>query len=98
MERALHPRVEVHMRRYSMSWLLACVTLLASPLRSVADDSQDAIFVIAHKDVAAAALSRDELRPFFQTKKNTWPDGSALRAFNLPEGESVQRVGLPRTS
>jgi ABC-type phosphate transport system substrate-binding protein len=90
MERALHPRVEVHMRRYSMSWLLACVTLLVSPLRSVADDSQETIFVIAHKDVAAAALSRDELRPIFQTKKNTWPDGSALRAFNLPDGESVR--------
>lgn len=73
-----------------MSWLLACVTLLASPLLSVADDSKEAILVIVHKDVAAQSLSRDELRPIFQTKKNTWPDGSALRAFNLPDNESVR--------
>jgi ABC-type phosphate transport system substrate-binding protein len=90
MERALHPRVEVHMRRYSMSWLLACVTLLASPFVSLADDSKEVILVIAHKGVAAASMSRDELRPIFQTKKNTWPDGSALRAFNLPGNDSVR--------
>jgi ABC-type phosphate transport system substrate-binding protein len=90
MERAPHPRVEVHMRRHSMSWLLACVTLLASPFVSLADDSKEVILVIANKDVAAAAMSRDELRPIFQTKKNAWPDGSALRAFNLPGSDSVR--------
>ena len=90
MERALHPRVEVHMRRQSMSWLFACLTLLASPFVSFADDSKEVILVIVHKDVAVHALSRDELRPIFQTKKNTWPDGSAMRAFNLSDKDSVR--------
>jgi ABC-type phosphate transport system substrate-binding protein len=90
MERAAHLRVEVHMRHYSMSWLLACMTLIASPLRSLAEDNKETILVIVHKDVAAASLSRDELRPIFQTKKSAWPDGSALRAFNLPDSDSVR--------
>ena len=79
------------MRRYPISWLFACLTLLASPLRSHADDQSESILVIAHKDVASKSLSRDELRPIFQTKKNAWPDGSALRAFNLPDSDSARR-------
>jgi len=90
MERALHPRVEVHMRRYSMSWLLACITLLASPFVSLADDSSEVILVIAHKGVAVSSMSRDELRPIFQTKKNTWADGSAMRAINLPDNDTLR--------
>ena len=90
MERAPHPRVEVHMRRHSMSWLLACLTLLASPFASLADDNKEVILVIANKGVATAAMSRDDLRPIFQTKKNAWPDGSVLRAFNLPGTDSVR--------
>lgn len=90
-ERALPPRVEVHMPRLSMTWLLACVTLLACPLVGFAEDSKETILVIVNKDVAAASLSRDELRPIFQTKKNAWPNGSAMRAFNLPEKDSVRR-------
>jgi ABC-type phosphate transport system substrate-binding protein len=90
MERAPHRRVEVHMRRTSLSWVLACLGLLVSPLRSQADDSKEVILVIANKSATAATMSRDELRPIFQTKKNVWPDGSPLRAFNLPGNDSAR--------
>jgi ABC-type phosphate transport system substrate-binding protein len=79
------------MRRYAVTWLLACVALLASPLSGQAADTQETILVIVHKSAAVSALTRDDLRPFFQTKKNTWPDGSSVRPFNLPEGDAARR-------
>ena len=79
------------MRKHGLSWLLACVILLAIPRPGQAVENKDAIVVIAHQDVGALVLTREELRPIFQTKKNTWPDGKALRAFNLPESDSVRR-------
>jgi len=79
------------MRRHGMTWLLACVALLASARFSQAGADNDAILVIAHKDVATGVMTRDDLRPIFQTKKNTWPDGASVKAFNLPEADSVRR-------
>ena len=79
------------MRKYGVAWLLASVALLASPQIGQAVDTQETILVIANKSVAASALTRDDLRPIFQTKKNTWPDGSTARPFNLPEADASRR-------
>lgn len=73
--------------------ILVCVCLLwalaAFPIR--ADDEPDVILVIANKAVAVREISRDELRHIFQTKTSTWPDGSTVRPFNLPEADPARR-------
>ena len=80
------------MRRHALKWLLgSMMTLLALPHLGQAEDVKETILVIAHQDVALRVLTRDELRPIFQTKKNSWPDGSAARPFNLPEADSTRR-------
>jgi ABC-type phosphate transport system substrate-binding protein len=76
------------MRRYALAWM-ATLLLLTSPRARAGD--KETILVIVNKAVAVGSLSREELRPIFQTKKNTWPDGSALRAFNLPETDAARR-------
>jgi ABC-type phosphate transport system substrate-binding protein len=65
--------------------------LLLSPLRGAAVVPGGTLVVIANKSVRATRLSRDELRPIFQTKKDTWPDGSPARPFNLPEANTARR-------
>lgn len=76
-------------RCLGLGWLLS--VLLLVPLRGAAVSApRAALAVIAHKGVLASKLSRDELRPLFQTKKDTWPDGANARPFNLPDS-SPQR-------
>jgi ABC-type phosphate transport system substrate-binding protein len=48
--------------------------------------------IIANKAVAAASISRDELRPIFQTKHNAWPDGTPAHPFNLPETDTARQA------
>ena len=79
------------MRRYAITWLVAWVAVLAGAQLSQAADTKESILVIANKSVTTTTLAQAELRPMFQTKKNTWPDGSALKAFNLPEVDSIRR-------
>jgi hypothetical protein len=38
-----------------------------------------------------ARISRDDLRPIFQTRKDTWPDGTPVRPFNLPESHGIRQ-------
>jgi ABC-type phosphate transport system substrate-binding protein len=70
-------------------WMVAVALVLVVPLSGRA--GQETIVVIAHKDVKAAALTRDELRPIFQTKKGTWPDGSPVKPFNHPDASSLRQ-------
>lgn len=65
--------------------------MLALPVLGHAQEAKETILVIANKSVATRALTRDELRPLFQTKKNEWPDGASARPFNLPEADSTRR-------
>ncbi len=66
--------------------------LLVSPLQSAVGAPRVDVVVIANKAVSATRISRDELRPIFQTKKNTWPDGTSARPFNLTETNPVRRA------
>jgi len=65
--------------------------LLLLPLPIFAGESRDTIVVIANKSVSVTKISRDELRPIFQTKKDTWPDGSPAKPFNLPEKNDLRQ-------
>ena len=65
--------------------------LFLLPLPGLAGDQREVIFVIAHKSVSIGKITRDELRPIFQTKKDTWPDGSPAKPFNLPEKNTLRQ-------
>jgi ABC-type phosphate transport system substrate-binding protein len=75
----------------SMCGVVVGAMLLLSPLRGAAGVPRGTLVVIANKSVNATKISRDELRPIFQTKKDTWPDGSPARPFNLPEANTARR-------
>jgi ABC-type phosphate transport system substrate-binding protein len=58
---------------------------------SQAGDPKDIIVIFTHKAGAAEILSRDELRPIFQTRINSWPDGTPATPFNLPSADPLRR-------
>lgn len=83
------------MLRHSLSCLLWAAVLFL-PLRSMAGDAaRSSIAVIANKAVVTGKVSRADLRPLFQTKKDTWPDGTPAKPFNLPES-SAQRQAFDK--
>lgn len=71
--------------------IIVGVALCFVPLPSSAGVSQETIVVIANKSVGAAKVSREELRPIFQTKKDTWPDGTTAKPFNLPDNNKIRQ-------
>jgi ABC-type phosphate transport system substrate-binding protein len=79
------------MRKTSLMCAVVGAVWLFAPLHSRAGGTTETLLVIAHKAVRAAKISRDELRPIFQTKTATWPDGSAVRPFNLPDANTARQ-------
>lgn len=79
------------MRKTSLKGFIVGAVLLLSPLRSFAGGSHEVIVIIANKGVRVTEIARNELRPIFQTKKDTWPDGTPARPFNLPEGNAFRQ-------
>lgn len=45
----------------------------------------DRVVVVAHPSVTATSLSESALRAIFGMRLRTWPDGSAIRVFVLPD-------------
>jgi ABC-type phosphate transport system substrate-binding protein len=93
LERALSKkrREMLPMYRFSLMTVLMTLAAFASPMLGRADDSKDVILVIANKAVPETSLSRDELRPLFQSKMSSLPSGTEARVFNLPEADSARR-------
>ena len=56
----------------------------------LAADPHDEIVVIVNKANPVQALSRDELRPIFQTRKATWPDGTRIQPLDLQDDNPVR--------
>jgi ABC-type phosphate transport system substrate-binding protein len=79
------------MYRFSVISLFAALVAFASPRLGRADDNKDVILVIANKAVTVTALTRDELRPLYQSKASALPSGTPARVFNLPEADSARR-------
>jgi ABC-type phosphate transport system substrate-binding protein len=79
------------MLKFQRGWSLVVGALLLVPLTGRAVETPDVIAVIANVNTPVTIAAKDELRAIFQTKKLTWPDGSAVRAFNLPEESSYRR-------
>jgi hypothetical protein len=54
-------------------------------------DPKDDILVVANKSFAGTSLSREDLRPVFQTTKAQWPDGTKADPLNLPEDNAARQ-------
>jgi hypothetical protein len=50
----------------------------------------DDIVVVVNKGNPAASLTREELRPLFQTTKTSWPDGVRAEPLNLADDSPVR--------
>jgi ABC-type phosphate transport system substrate-binding protein len=82
--------ITMHNPTNSIRFLIVLLLGLALSPRPSNAGTEDLV-VIANKAGTPASASRDDLRPIFQTKTSSWPDGSSVRPFNLPDG-SPQRV------
>ena len=76
------------MSKSKLLWLVVLACLLWAPRSGRAGG--EIIAVIANKDVTLKTATRDELRPIFQTKKDTWPDGKPAKPFNLPTAHATR--------
>lgn len=79
------------MRKASLRGVIVGAVLFLLPLQSLAGDTKEVILVIANKSATVTKVTRDDLRPIFQTKKDTWPDGSPAKPFNLPDKNTVRQ-------
>jgi ABC-type phosphate transport system substrate-binding protein len=80
------------MRITSLFGVLLGSMLLLSPLQTSAGETRAEIVVIANKAVPTSRISRSDLRPIFQTKKDTWPDGTPARPINLPDNSPIRHA------
>jgi ABC-type phosphate transport system substrate-binding protein len=71
-------------------YLVVCGSVLVCALPGWAGNASETIVVITGKTAKFDAVSRDDLRPIFQTKKDTWPDGSPVKPFNLAESSPLR--------
>ena len=84
-------RTQIDMHKARLKVVVVVMALSALPLTGLAGESADMIVVVANKAVAVTKISRDDLRPIFQTKKDTWPDGTPAKPFNLPENNAIRQ-------
>ena len=77
------------MRTLLLCTAVAAIALFSLPQAGSAGDPS--IVVIANKAVTSTALSRDDLRNIFQTRKATWPNGMPVRPFNLPDSNALRQ-------
>jgi ABC-type phosphate transport system substrate-binding protein len=50
------------------------------------------VVVVVNKANPVHSLTRDELRPMFQTVKTQWPDGARIAPYNLPDVDGTRRT------
>lgn len=70
--------------------LALAVAALSWEGQSSAGDDED-LFVVVNKSNPASALTREDLRPLFQTTKGEWPDGVKAEPINLADESPVRR-------
>lgn len=62
---------------------------LVLALLSVTTHADERVVLVAHPQVANAALTRDTIRAIFAMRQRSWPDGEAVRVFVLPNDHPV---------
>lgn len=80
------------MRKLGLLFVLSLLAVFADVRPSAALPAPKLVYIIAHRSVGVSSLSREELRPIFQTRKLSWPDGSPVRPFNLPPNTFARRT------
>lgn len=88
-------RSNFSLRSYSAK-LLACVAvwlalmLLANTAKAQSsEENENALFLVAHPDVATSWLNRDTARAIFAMRQRNWPDGQAVQVFVLANRDPV---------
>jgi ABC-type phosphate transport system substrate-binding protein len=76
------------MKKLLAALLVVAATLLVEGRSDAGPD--DAIFVVVNPANPAAVMTREELRPIFQTTKGEWPDGVKAEPINLADESSVR--------
>lgn len=74
------------------STLVACACAIAALAWHGTSDAgpADEIVVVVNKANTSTKLSREDLRPLFQTTKSHWPDGTSAEPFNLADDSPVR--------
>ncbi|MBV9948556.1 MAG: substrate-binding domain-containing protein [Myxococcales bacterium] len=72
---------------YLIAVLWCALTTLAPGAQADGDD----IVVVVNKANPASELSRDQLRPIFQTTRTEWSDGTKAIPLNLPDDDAVRQ-------
>jgi ABC-type phosphate transport system substrate-binding protein len=79
------------MHRHGLRSLIVGILWLL-PLPGVAGTEHAVLAVITNKSVSIAKVTRDDLRPLFQTKKASLQDVGNARPFNLPDASAQRQL------
>ncbi len=74
-----------------LATLLLAAAMLCWEGRSEAGADDD-IFVVVNPANPATAMTREDLRPLFQTTKGEWPDGVKAEPVNLVDESNVRQT------
>jgi hypothetical protein len=75
--------------------LLSVAILMATFHPGILRAELEDIVVVVNKANPAKTVSRDDIRPIFQTTKSEWPGGTKAEPVNLPD-DSRPALRLPR--
>jgi ABC-type phosphate transport system substrate-binding protein len=70
--------------------ILSSIAILSAWVGTPIARSATEIVVIVNKANPVKALSKNDLRPIFQTKTLQWPDGSRIEPIDLPDTEALR--------
>lgn len=65
-----------------------CISLLCSGAKVSADDQYE---IVANLGVSEKSLSSNSLRSIFSMRQKTWPDGTKIRVFVLPDEDLLHQ-------
>lgn len=71
--------------------LMIGVSLFGSTLSTHSQAESDEIAIVVNKANPETALTRDKLRPLFQTTQTQWPRGTPAAPVNLPEDSALRK-------
>jgi ABC-type phosphate transport system substrate-binding protein len=70
--------------------ILSSIVILSAWVGAPIAHSAAELVVIVNKANPVKALSKDDLRPIFQTKTLQWPDGSRIEPIDLPDTDALR--------
>lgn len=77
-------------RSYWIGLVLLPILVIGNSLYG--DESASAPVVIVHPEVAVKSLSRNEARAIFAMRRRTWPNGTPIQVFVLPDDHPLHQA------